>query len=94
MHHSKRHEAAKLPPIRDALVRITDREAAFLNEYGIHHQICFEHLRRDLSDVLQNDPDRQWTKEMLDLLCTLWEKAKSWDARRGLSKEERRMQEQ
>lgn len=44
---------------------ISDHEATFLN-YGTRHQECLVHVERYLRSSIENEPELEWNKEMLE----------------------------
>lgn len=62
----KGHEGVKGSPVElyQGTV-ISDHEATFQN-YGSRHQECMVHVERYLRSSIENEPDLEWNKQMLD----------------------------
>ena len=64
----KGHEGIKGTVTEDYQgILVHDHDVTFYN-YGADHQECLAHVLRYLKDSIENEPDRNWNKEMRSLL--------------------------
>ena len=64
----KGHEGVKGTVTEDYQgILVHDHDITFYN-YGADHQECLAHVLRYLKDSIENEPDRNWNKEMRSLL--------------------------
>lgn len=64
----KGHEGIKGTPVEDyAGILVHDHDITFYS-YGSNHQECLSHILRYLLDSIENEPDREWNKEMHSLI--------------------------
>lgn len=64
----KGHEGVKGTPVEDYQgILIHDHDKTFYS-YGTGHQECLAHVLRYLKSSIENEPDREWNREMRSLL--------------------------
>lgn len=64
----KGHEGVKGTPVENYQgILIHDHDKTFYN-YGSGHQECLAHVLRYLKDSMENEPDREWNRQMHSLL--------------------------
>lgn len=64
----KGHEGVKGTPVEDYQgILVHDHDKTFYR-YGTGHQECLAHILRYLKDSMENEPERNWNKEMRSLI--------------------------
>lgn len=64
----KGHEGIKGTPVENYVgTLVHDHDKTFYS-YGLRHQECMQHNIRYLIGSIENEPDREWNKEMLGLV--------------------------